>query len=188
MNLRILLAGLAMAASLLAVLGAGLVRSDSDAKLSSTSRLAPEFELPSVDGAGTLTSASLRGKPAVVSFWATWCPGCREEHETLQRLARELAGRVSFLGISVDDDAAAVRDFLGKHGSAYPVAIDRQSRTASDFGAVGLPTTFLLNANGAVIATLQGPVDPSALRKVLEALATKQTVEPSHPPTESRHP
>ncbi|HEY3451865.1 MAG TPA: TlpA disulfide reductase family protein [Myxococcales bacterium] len=170
MNLKILLVGLGLAAALLLVLGGGLVAGSGEAQASGVGQPAPAFELSSVSGSTRLTTASLRGKPAVVNFWATWCPGCREEHQALQQAARAFAGRVGFLGISVDDDSGAVRKFLEEHGSAYPVALDRQSQTASAFGAVGVPQTFLLDARGTVVATVQGPVDAKQLSEILNAL------------------
>jgi len=169
-SLKILLTGLGIAASLLAVLGGGLVRGDGNPEPSGVGRPAPPFELASATGAAKLTASDLRGQPAVVNFWATWCPSCREEHATLQAAAREYQGRARFVGISTDDDAGAVKRFLDEHGAAYPMALDRQSQTASAFGATGVPQTYLLDASGTIVATVQGPVDGKALREVLEVL------------------
>jgi len=174
MNLKILLAGLGASAALLLVLGGGLVAGGGQAQASGVGRPAPAFELPAVSGDVRLTSGSLRGKPAVVNFWATWCPGCRDEHGSLQQAARDFAGRASFLGISVDDDAGAVERVLEEHGSAYPVALDRTSQTASAFGAGGVPQTFFLDAGGTIVATLQGPAGAQQLREILDALLQRE--------------
>lgn len=170
MSRGILAAGLAVALPLLGVLGAGLVRGEAPPAGPAIGGPAPSFDLPSADGAARLTSAGLRGRPAVVSFWATWCSGCREEHAALQAVAREYRGRAAFLGISVDDDAGAVRRFLDEHGAEYPVALDRQSRVAATFGVAGVPQTFVLDAQGAIVAAVQGPADGPVIREVLDVL------------------
>ncbi|MGC4122683.1 MAG: redoxin domain-containing protein [Myxococcales bacterium] len=170
MNLKILLVGMALAAALLVVLGGGLVVGNGEAQASGVGQPVPAFELPSVASGSRVSSASLRGKPAVVNFWATWCTGCREEHQELQQAARDFEGRAGFLGISVDDDASAVRKFLDEHGSAYPVVVDRLSQTASAFGATGVPQTYFLDANGIVVATLQGPVSAKQIAETLTAI------------------
>jgi thioredoxin-like negative regulator of GroEL len=74
----------------------------------------------------------------------------------------------------VDDDAGAVERFLEEHGSAYPVALDRTSQTASAFGAVGVPQTFFLDAGGTIVATLQGPAGAQQLREILDALLQRE--------------
>ncbi len=119
---------------------------------------APAFELPVIeDPARTLSSSALAGKPWVLNVWGTWCFGCREEHEVFVDVARE--NRVAIVGIAWKDQDAKVRDWLSQLGNPYvAVALDRDGRTAIDFGVYGAPETFFIDATGTVRYRHVGPM------------------------------
>jgi len=168
-NRTILLVGGLLTLSLLLLLGAGLMEPPRGPGAEPAQRPAPDFALPGVKG-GTVSLAALRGKPAVVNLWATWCAGCVQEHETLQRAAKSLAGHVAFVGLSQDESPEVVRAFLEQRGSTYPVAVDTERRVASEFGTTGLPETFFLDASGAIRSVVRGPVSVQALAEHLDRL------------------
>jgi len=112
---------------------------------------APAFDLP-VLGEPTrrLNSSELAGKPWVLNVWGTWCEACREEHPTLLKVAAQQ--RLPIVGLSYKDDDAAATQYLNELGNPYSVvAIDKEGRTAIDFGVYGAPETFFIDANGRVL-------------------------------------
>lgn len=116
---------------------------------------APEFELPLLDGSGTLSSDDLRGSPVVVNFFASWCFPCREEAPLLERLSREYASDgVRFVGVNIQgglpptllDSQRGAEEFVDDFGITYPVVVDRDgdlAKSLMDF--YGLPQTFFID-------------------------------------------
>ena len=114
-----------------------------------------------------MTLASLRGRPAVINFWATWCVPCFQEHPLLVSAARSLGDRVRFVGVIYEDSEQQVRGFLARQGSAYPSLVDPGSRTAIAFGVFGVPETYFLDAEGKIAAKHIGPLDAQSLEAKL---------------------
>jgi len=109
-------------------------------------RAAPSFELPRLDGSGSLTDEDFRGAPVVINFWASWCIPCREEARTLQRAWEEFEGRgVRFLGVNVQDTSDSARRFVEDFGITFPVVRDADQKLARDLGVYGLPQTFFID-------------------------------------------
>jgi peroxiredoxin len=117
--------------------------------LSATLRnLDPNFELP--DLAGKMVSLrSLRGKPVLVSFFATWCPPCVDEAPSLDDLARRLGNKSTVLVVSVDEELEALKKFYAK-GTAATVVRDESRKVPASFGTSKFPESFLLDASGKV--------------------------------------
>ncbi len=111
---------------------------------------APEFELPVLgDASRRISSRELAGKPWVLNVWGTWCAECRVEHDTLMAIARQNA--VPMVGLNWKDDDAAATEWLAQLGNPYSVvAVDKEGRTAIDFGVYGAPETFFIDAGGLV--------------------------------------
>lgn len=134
---------------------------------------APVFALQSVDG-GVVRSSDFVGRPYVVNFWATWCVECRKEHPYLMSFYNEWAPRgVGMVGVVYNDSAGKVRQFrqeMTAGGSSYPDVMDPGGRTALDYGVYGVPETFVVDANGVVVAKFVGRVRPGNLEQVMRAL------------------
>lgn len=122
---------------------------------------------------GTTTSfASLRGKVVLVNFWATWCPACRTELPSLERLQTALGGAgFEVVAISVDrDGAAAVTPFLRRLNiRGLPVYLDAGGRTWSKdgdatapFTLYGMPISYLVDPEGGILGYLAGDADWSS--------------------------
>lgn len=141
---------------------------------------APEVTIASFDGEGVIDMSDYRGDIVVVNFWASWCLGCRQEHAALVAAAdqyRDLG--VTFIGINYQDGAgpaAAFLDDLGR-GDSYVYATDEGSRTAFEFGVLGLPETFFVDRDGTVVAKVSGPVSYELLTKTLDAILLGQGVD-----------
>ncbi len=111
---------------------------------------APDFQLPRIGGA-TVSLADLRGKPAVIVFWAAWCSSCKEEAPRINALAAEYEGRgVRVLGINVKDSLAGAKAGVKEFGIRYPVAHDPDARVARAYSVRGTPTVIFLDRKGVV--------------------------------------
>jgi cytochrome c biogenesis protein CcmG/thiol:disulfide interchange protein DsbE len=130
---------------------------------------APAFALKALNG-DTVALASLRGRPVVLNFWATWCYPCQAEHELLQRAAREFGDKVHFIGIIYQDDSERMRAHLQARANNYPQLEDPASVTAIDYGVGGVPETFILDAAGQVVHKQSGVLTADILYRTLDAL------------------
>lgn len=119
---------------------------------------APNFTLRTADGK-VVTMRSLRGRPVVLNFWATWCPPCLTEHPNLLHAWRKYGAKgVAFVGITIRDSAAAARAYQRKHGGAWPALQDPGQRTAINYGVTEPPETFLIDRRGIVRYKATGAV------------------------------
>jgi peroxiredoxin len=111
---------------------------------------APDFQLPRIGGA-TVSLADLRGKPAVIVFWSSWCSSCKEEAPRINALAAQYAGKgVRVLGINVKDSLAGAEVGVKEFGIRYPVARDPEASVARAYGVRGTPTVIFLDRKGVV--------------------------------------
>jgi len=167
-NPRVLLVGLAVVAPLVAVLVMNLGRDPHTIGSPLVGRGAPDFALRPMGGGDPVTLASLRGKPVVLNFWATWCVPCFEEHPVLVSTARRLGDRVRFVGVIYDDSEEQVTSFLARQGASYPSLMDPGAKTAIAFGVFGVPETYFIDAEGKIAAKQIGPLDEQTLAQKLE--------------------
>ena len=166
-NRKVLIAGIAIVVPLLAVLVANLGRDPHTVRSPLVGRQAPPFSLVPVGGGRPVTLESLRGKPAVINFWATWCVPCFEEHAALTAAAKGLRD-VQFLGIVYEDDEARTLEFVKQRGSAYPSLMDADGRVAIAYGVFGVPETFFIDGNGRIVEKYVGPLQRSTIAALIE--------------------
>jgi thiol-disulfide isomerase/thioredoxin len=108
----------------------------------------------------TLAMQSLRGKPLVLNFWATWCPPCVEEMPLLDAFYRENSAKSwQVVGLAIDQPSA-VRKFLGRTPVTYPIALAGLGGTELGHAlgnlAGGLPYTVVIGADGDVLQRKMG--------------------------------
>jgi peroxiredoxin len=121
-----------------------------------TEAQAPEFSLPSTEG-GTATLSTLRGHVVVLNFWTTWCPACRAEMPSLERLHQELLPRgLVVLAINLRESAAEVVRFTSELGLSFPVLLDEDGQVATRYRVRALPTTVLIDRQGRVLGRAVG--------------------------------
>jgi cytochrome c biogenesis protein CcmG/thiol:disulfide interchange protein DsbE len=123
---------------------------------------APAFALPPlVAGKPGLASADLKGKPALVNVFASWCVPCRAEHPLLMRL---VAAGATLYGIDYKDKAEDARQWLGELGDPYArLGADSTGRVAIDWGVYGVPETFVVDGAGTIRYKQVGPLDDAAV-------------------------
>lgn len=168
MNRKVFAAGLLVAVPLLAVLLLNIGRDPHSAASPLVGRPAPPFSLTPVGGGPPVTLGSLRGRPVVLNFWATWCVPCVQEHQTLTQAARALGSEVQFLGTVYDDEEAHIQSFLSIRGRAYPSLMDPDGKTAIAYGVYGVPETYFINREGTIVSKFKGPLNPSALAEEIK--------------------
>ena len=111
--------------------------------------------------------ASLRGKPALVNFWASWCGPCKQEAPELRRFAEEIGHRAALVGVDWNDRPDNARAFIAQSRWSYPVLRDPSGEVGNAYGLNGLPTTFVLDSSGHIVQKLQGPQTASSLSQAV---------------------
>ncbi|MGB5441252.1 MAG: TlpA disulfide reductase family protein [Gammaproteobacteria bacterium] len=127
----------------------------------------PDITLLTVDGK-QLSLAGLRGKPLLLTFWATTCPGCLREMPHLIELYRELSPRgLEIIAIAMSHDKPSdVLSMRKSRNIPYPVALDIDGSAARAFGNIRLtPTSFLVAPDGRIVLRRTGELDMQKLRK-----------------------
>jgi thiol-disulfide isomerase/thioredoxin len=134
-----------------------------------TGRVAPPLPAKALRPPG-IDLAGLRGKPALVDFFASWCGPCAEEAPALRKLSLALAGRATVVAVDWDDASGPARAFVRKHDWTFPVLADASGAAGESYGLVGLPTSFVLDPQGRIVATFRGPQsEPTLHQALLEA-------------------
>lgn len=124
---------------------------------------APDVSVNVLDGE-PLSLRSLRGSVVLLNFWATWCGPCREEMPEFQRL-EEAYGAQGFSVLAVDfsERAEPVRAFVAERELRYRIGLDQNGAVARQFAVSAFPTTYVIGAEGKVLARFIGPVDIAAV-------------------------
>ncbi|HEX3691838.1 MAG TPA: TlpA disulfide reductase family protein [Solirubrobacteraceae bacterium] len=118
------------------------------------------------------TLASLRGAPALVVFWASWCTPCEQEAPALERFWRGLRAhpgtRGTLVGVDWSDPSVGnARAFVHRYGWTFPTLRDPDNLSGQHYGVRVLPTTFAIDAQGRIRATLRGPQSVGSLAHAL---------------------
>jgi thiol-disulfide isomerase/thioredoxin len=129
---------------------------------------APAFTLTGTDG-HQVTLASLAGKPAVINFWATYCPPCRAEMPLLDKRVGQQGGARLVL-VDEGDSSQSARDFLSSLGIKRPALLDSSLGVGHAYGAIALPTTVFVRADGTIAARHIGQLDDGVLAAELATL------------------
>ena len=116
----------------------------------------PDATLLGLNGPSRRLS-DFRGRPLIINVWASWCPPCRAEMASLERLAwRDSAQPFAIIGISTDDDPGAARALLARTNATLNHFIDRHLQMENLLGASELPLTVLVDAQGRVLQKIVG--------------------------------
>jgi peroxiredoxin len=143
------------AAVLLAVLSATPAVAALDKPLQAIASLpaAPPLALPDEEGKKTWRLSELRGKVVLVNFWATWCPPCRKELPSMERLWRQFKDQgLVVLGVNVAEDGNAVFAFSNglETPLTFPLLLDEDGSVTQSWPVQGLPTTYLVDKKGRI--------------------------------------
>lgn len=129
----------------------------------------PDAVLPFLEQGGELALSELRGQIVVLNFWASWCVGCRQEHDDLLAVANAYRDEgVEFLGVVFQDERGDAIAFLNELGRGYSNVVDVDSRLGVEFGVFGIPETFFIDRDGVVVAKISGESNVTALSGILD--------------------
>ncbi len=110
----------------------------------------PPLSLSDLDGKKHNLS-DYRGKVVVMNFWATWCGPCAKEMPAFETLAERLSGeRFALLTVNFGEKADRIKPFLKKIGVDVPVLLDPDMGTSKAWAKSGLPTTYVIDAEGKI--------------------------------------
>ena len=139
-------------------------------------RHSPDISLVTIEGE-QLVLAAYRGRPLLVTFWATTCPGCIKELPHLIALYDDLHPQgLEIIGIAMDYDPPNLVIAMTKQRAIpYPIALDIHADAARAFGHVRVtPTSFLIAPDGRIVRKMTGALDMEWIRtKILEMLAAR---------------
>ena len=134
---------------------------------------AGEIALPSANG-DTIRLSSLKGKVVLLDFWASWCGPCRASNKNLVKLYPKYKAKgFEILGVSLDEDKTKWKSAVKKDKISWLQVIDAgggwETRTAQSWGIMALPTSYLIDKNGKLIAMdLEGKELEKAVKELLE--------------------
>lgn len=131
---------------------------------------APAFALASLDGK-TLDTATLRGKPVVLNFWASWCVPCQQEAPLFAELQQRRSDGVQVVGILFQETSLNnARQFIAKHKLSYPNLLDPKLDAAIAYTVAGIPQTVFIDAQGVVRAVDRGGLSRERLNSGLQSI------------------
>ena len=116
-------------------------------------RQAPQLSFSNLDEE-TIDLKALNGKVVVVNFWATWCPPCRREMGSMERLYQATRDKgVEILAVNIGEDLDTVFSFLGtvEPSPTFQMLFDSDAESMQRWGVKGLPTTFIIDTGGRIV-------------------------------------
>ena len=130
----------------------------------------PAFSAPLLEGNGSLALEDLRGKPAVINFWASWCAPCEDEAPLLREAFETYGQDIHFLGIDIKDARSDALAFVEEHGLDYPSVRDEDQVIYRDYGLTGQPETFFIDADGILVEHVAGPLEAERMAELIDLL------------------
>jgi peroxiredoxin len=146
---------------------------------------APAFDATDLRTGRSVTLADYRGKVILLNVWATWCPPCRVEMPSMERLHKKLAGTdFRIVAVSVDADLffaheqvgpAGIMEFANQMGLTFDILHDPNGMIRTAYQTVAVPESFLIDRDGAILKKVigatewDGPVNEQLIRRLLDA-------------------
>ncbi|MFW6361581.1 MAG: peroxiredoxin family protein [Spirochaetota bacterium] len=127
---------------------------------------APDFTVKTLEGQ-TVSLSDYKGKVVLLNLWATWCPPCREEMPSMQSLYDDLNNRgFTILAVAAPNPPRETREkienFVSDGGYSFPVLIDSEYEVNGAYGTGSIPTSWVVDTDGKLVARLVGATDWSA--------------------------
>lgn len=161
--------------ALVAFFGIGLTKDPKELPSQLIDRPLPQFALPGIEAGGGFTSVALKGEPALLNIFASWCAACPQEHPVLTRITGE---GFPVYGVAWKDKPQDTRDWITRFGNPYKaIAADETGRTAIDLGVTGVPETFIVDKRGRVRFKQIGPISPEVWEATIKPLMLKLRTE-----------
>lgn len=115
-----------------------------------------DFSLLDINGQ-LFTLSDFKGKIVFLNFWTTWCPECRIEMPSMEKLYKRLNGQdFTMIAVNLQEPALRVKTFLKKYPLTFTILLDSKGEIGPQFGIRAVPTTFILDKNGGIIGKALG--------------------------------
>ena len=115
-----------------------------------------DFTLPDINGK-THTLADYKGKLIFLNFWATWCPPCKAEMPSMQKMYNESdKKKFVMLAVNVGQDLKTIKKFADTHKYTFPILIDKGAKISLKYRAYGIPLTYVIDQKGEIITRISG--------------------------------
>lgn len=129
---------------------------------------APLFALNDING-NNWSLEALQGKVVLVNFWATWCPTCKDEKTSLQKLAYMMRNKSDFVILTVlyKDAARRAIEFMKQNNLNLTLLLDEKMEASHRYGLTGVPETYIIDKKGVLRRKIIGPTrfdTPDSLR------------------------
>lgn len=155
--------------------GTGTVISDTDEK--AVYNLSQGMTMPNIKvetNKGVTFDLSKSKKPALINFWATWCPPCRMEMPGLQNLYEEFGDKVDFVMVNLGETKETIQDFLVENEVyTFPIGYDEKESYGTKFSIVGIPTTYIIGKDKVLKNYVIGAREEDQFREYLEEVIKK---------------
>ncbi len=162
------------ALALFAALAYGLSNRSSATGRSGLTRVgkpAPDFAMPLLNGGGEFRLSERGDVPAVINFWASWCPPCRDESPAFERTWRAYRDEgVVFIGVNIQDTQEDAEEYAREFGLTFVNGRDLDGKITIDYGVTGLPVTFFVGRGGDVESVHVGAIAEDDLAQRTRAL------------------
>ncbi len=134
-----------------------------------------DFTATTLEGK-TVKLSDYKGKVVFLNFWATWCPPCRAEMPTIEKLWKKLSSNKDFVWLAVDaqEKPDVVKAFIQKTGYTFPILLDTTGQGDAEYGVQAIPTTYVIDKTGHVLGGRAGGKEwdtPEVLQGIEKLLA-----------------
>jgi len=127
----------------------------------------PTFKAKNFNSSSYLNSEKIFEEDTfyIVNIWASWCVPCRTEHPLLMKLSKNKS--VKLIGINYKDNFNNAKKFIDEFGNPYSqIIIDNDGTLSVEFGAYGVPETFIIDKNKKIIRKFIGPINKEIVEEI----------------------
>ena len=130
----------------------------------------PRFSATTYDGKA-LDLADYAGKPLWLTFGASWCPDCRSEAPDVEAAYQKYQAQgLNVVAVFISESPTDIGSYAGKVGLTFPIAVDQQTKIASQYRTLGIPTHFFIGADGKIKDVKLGALDPATMDSEIQAI------------------
>lgn len=136
---------------------------------------APDFKMTDINGK-SVSLSSLKGKPVVLNFWASWCGVCKTEMPHFENMYRQYKDDINFVMLNLTGNGETTDralSFIKENNYSFPVYFDDTGEGAVNYGIFSIPTTYFIDADGNIVVYAQGAIDLETLKKGIDMIYTK---------------
>jgi thiol-disulfide isomerase/thioredoxin len=123
-------------------------------------RQIPDISFLNLENSQSERLQDFRGSVVLLNFWASWCPPCRAEMPSMEKLHSELKGSdFVMISVNVQEEVTLINAFLREYELDFPIYMDPDGSAAREIGVAGLPTSILIDRKGRAVAVVTGTLE-----------------------------